>query len=215
MITSSADPRWRKIRELREEADRLERELAQDTNERQETPFYGMYYATSGFVLGTFGAITSLLFNVVGSSLVGLHPLRLIQVYLTFPLGARALSSDFNSGIALALGCVLYLFTGMILGVPFQIAMAKYASRGTWKQRLIFATILGLLLWATNFYLILSWLQPLLFGGNWITDPTVLPPWVGALTHLVFAWTMALLYPWGEFVPLSLRPRLQESHASR
>ena len=25
--------------------------------------------------------------------------------------------------------------------------------------------------------------------------------WVGALTHLVFGWTMAIVYPLGEFVP--------------
>jgi hypothetical protein len=45
----------------------------------------------------------------------------------------------------------------------------------------------------------LSWLQPLLFGGNWITNPAVLPTWVGLITHLIFGWTLALLYPWARF----------------
>ena len=212
MSKSTADPRISKIQELREEALRLEREVLEETSPWQES-FYWTYYAASGFVLGIFGAVASLVFNIVGSSMAGLHPLRLIQVYLTFPLGERALSSDFNSGMVLALGCTLYLLTGMFLGVPFQIAMARFASNASWKQRLVIGSVFGLLLWAVNFYLILSWLQPLLIGGNWITDPKILPPWIGAATHLVFAWTLALLYPWGEYTPFSLRPTLQGLHA--
>ena len=44
-------------------------------------------------------------------------------------------------------------------------------------------------------------LQPVLFGGRWITDSSVLPPWVAAVTHVIFGWTMALLAPLGHFVP--------------
>ena len=44
-------------------------------------------------------------------------------------------------------------------------------------------------------YAILAWLQPLLFGGRWIVDPARLPWWVAAATHLVFGWTIAILYP--------------------
>lgn len=162
---------------------------------------YGMYDATSGFVMGMVAAAASLLLNVVGAALVGINPLRLIQVYLTFPLGERALGDDMNSGATLALGCCLYLFTGMLLGAPLQILMAELVPAARWPKRMLFATIAGLALWIVNFYLILSWLQPLLFGGNWITDPKILPPWVGAATHLVFAWTMAALHPWGRFRP--------------
>ena len=66
------------------------------------------------------------------------------------------------------------------------------------------ATVVSLAIWAFNFYGILSWLQPLLIGGdpgNWITNPKYLPWWVAAATHLVFGWTIALLYPWGEYTP--------------
>jgi hypothetical protein len=45
------------------------------------------------------------------------------------------------------------------------------------------------------FYGILSWLQPMLFDGRWIVDNTRLPWWVAAATHVVFGWTIALLYP--------------------
>ena len=46
-----------------------------------------------------FGAATSLLFNVVGSLMVGQHPLKLIQVYLTFgngSLGTFKFGRDFG-----------------------------------------------------------------------------------------------------------------------
>ena len=75
--------------------------------------------------------------------------------------------------------------------------LARYLPHAKLGQRLVFATIAGLLLWAVNFYLILSWLQPWICGGNWITDPAVLPPWIGAATHVVFAWVVAALFPWG------------------
>ena len=39
----------------------------------------------------------------------------------------------------------------------------------------------------------------LLLDGNWILEK--IPMWVAALTHLVFAWTMAFVYPLGAYVP--------------
>ena len=54
-------------------------------------------------------------------------------------------------------------------------------------------------MWFVHFYLILAWLQPLLFGGNWIVEQ--IPWWVGAGTHLVYGWTLVLLYPLGRYVP--------------
>ena len=188
------------LAELRERVAELEAELEPSrstTWKRSEAGFYPTYYAWSGAVLGMFGAIASLLVNVIGSLAVGQHPLRIIQVYLTFPLGEKALTADLDTGILLAVGCCLYILTGMVLAIPLHLAIARFLPNGTLMQRLIFATVAGLLLWAINFYLILSWLQPLLFGGNWITDAALMPPWIAALTHLVFAWVVALLYPWG------------------
>ena len=104
----------------------------------------------------------------------------------------------------LAIGCCLYLGTGMLLGIPVYMALARFAAQGGLVKRLIVASIVSLAIWAINFYGILSWLQPLLFGGdpgNWITNPTYLPWWVAAATHLVFGWTIALLYPLGEYRP--------------
>jgi len=203
MEHTARDEKRKRLAELRQEVAGLEQELGEKPAHWQADRYYAAYHATNGFILGIIGAAASLLFNVVGSLVVGQAPLKLIQVYLTFPLGEKALSPDFDSGIALAIGCCLYLATGMVLGVPFQMIMARLLPRSsTLSQRLLLATVLGLLLWGINFYGILAWLQPFLFDGhNWITDPKLLPPWVGAATHLVFAWTMALVFPWGQYVP--------------
>jgi len=203
----SVDDRKQKLEELEELRERvtsLERELAEPPPHWQASEYYTAYYATTGFMLGIFGAVTSLLFNVVGSLIVGQHPLKLIQIYLTFPLGAEAKGMD--TGIALAIGCCLYLATGMLLGIPFQMAFERFASGPLWPRRFIVATGLSLILWVVNFYCVLSWLQPVLFGGNWIIEEV--PATIGALTHLVFGWTMAVVYPLGKYFPY--RPEAEQ-----
>lgn len=199
---SDVDAKREEIARLRERARELEQELAAgDVSEPfAATGFYAGYHATAGFMLGMFGAATSLLFNIVGSLLTAQHPLQLIRVYLTFPLGDQALESD--TGLALAVGCCLYLGTGMLLGIVFQLALAKWAPDGPLGKRIAVASILAIVVWLINFYGILSWLQPLLIDmseENLIVRQT--PWWVAALTHLVFGWTMALVYPLGSYVP--------------
>ena len=171
--------------------------------------FYSDYHATTGFMLGGVGALVSLLVNVVSAPMAGKSPLELIRVYLTFPLGERALALASGSkdvyaipdGMILSLGCCLYIGTGMLLGIPFHMALMRFTSGKSLGVRLGFATVLALLLWFVNFYLVLTWLQPMLFGGRWITDSSILPPWVAAVTHVIFGWTLALLLPFGKFVP--------------
>lgn len=192
----------RELQELRDRVQKLEAELsdAESTGGWQATGYYTAYYATTGFMLGIFGAAASLLFNVVGSLLVGQHPLELIRVYLTFPLGDKALETD--TGLALAIGCCLYLATGMLLGIPFYLALTRFSAGSTFAGRLVLATVLAIAVWLINYYGVLSWLQPLLVDmsqENLIVNRV--PPWVAALTHLVFGWTMVLVYPLGLYVP--------------
>lgn len=197
METQESQSRLQELAELRDRVARLERELEPPPEDWQANRYYAAYYATTGFMLGIFGALTSLMFNVVGALLVQKHPFHLIQVYLTFPLRERALELD--DGLSLAIGCCLYLGTGMLLGVPCQLVLGWLTPRSGLPARLAVATVLGLLIWVINFYGILAWLQPALFGGSWIVDE--IPAWVAALTHLVFAWTMAIVYPLGAYVP--------------
>lgn len=167
--------------------------------------YYLTYYATAGFFLGMVAALVSLVFNVVGASLAGKNPLQLIKVYLTFGLGAKALDPALDSGLALAIGCVLYIATGMLLGIIFHVILTRYASDAGLWGRLAWATAIAVAVWLVNFYGLIAWLQPLLFGGNWIIDNKELPWWVALATHLVFGWTMALIYPWGLYQPYRLQ----------
>lgn len=194
----------RELDELRRRVSQLEAEIAQTASDWPPKDFYSMYYATTGFMLGAFGAVTSLLVNAIFAPLAGKSPLELIKVYLTFPMGEKALEINAagNGWLILSLGVCLYIGTGMLLGVPFYLQLVRICGKQSpLRKRLIAAVLISLQLWVIAFYCILSWVQPLLLGGNWITDPTVLPPWVAAGTHLVFGVTLALLYPLGQFTP--------------
>lgn len=156
-------------------------------------------YANAGLWQGALAGCTSLMFNVIGSVLWPAisghdqHPLRLIQVFLTFPLGEAAL--NLNSGLLLAIGCLMYLATGMIYGMLFVLALSYFLPNSGVIGRLTACSVLAIAVWLVNFYGILSWSQPLVFGGRWIME--LVPWWVAALTHLVFGWTIALIYPLG------------------
>ena len=185
---------------LRERLARLEDEVGRVAREEPPWPpkgYYTTYHLLAGMVLGLIGSAASLLFNVVGSAMVGQHVLQLIRVYLTFPLGEKALEID--SGFALAAGCCLYLGTGMLLGIPFHLILTRYFSKASFGTRFVIAGLLGIGVWILNFYGILYWLQPALIGGRWIVER--IPLLVAVLTHLVFAWTMMLVSQWGTFVP--------------
>jgi len=102
----------------------------------------------------------------------------------------------------LAIGCCLYLGTGMLMGIPVYLALTMWGSDKSLLGRLVIATIVSLLIWVIGFYGILSWLQPELIDmkeENLIVNRV--PWWVAAGTHLVFGWTIAILYRWGEFLP--------------
>ncbi len=172
-----------------------------------EDKFYGTYYGTVGFVFGGIAAMASLLFNVIGATIAGKDSLEIIRVYMTFPLGEKALNLGtdagaklaIDDGMILALGCCLYVGTGCVLGVFFHWIIGRFAINKSLMTRLIWGTILAVGVWIVNFYFILSWLQPALFGGNWIASNEYMPWWVALATHLVFGWTMALIAPFGEF----------------
>lgn len=195
---------------IQEELAQLRARVAQLEDEQQSKTevssawteeYYLTYYATTGFFLGMIAALASLMFNVVGSLAIGQHPMQIIKVYLTFGLGERALDETLETGLTLAIGCCLYIATGALLGALFQVVLTRIKLADQLLPRLGIVSLLGLAVWIVNYYLLLSWLQPLMFGGNWII--TEIPIYVAILTHLVFGWTMALLYPLGKFVPYS------------
>jgi len=185
------------LEEHREAIRRLEREEAgQAGTTWPPQGFYLVWHLVVGITLGGLGALVSLAFNVIGAPLFGQPALQLIRVYLTFPMGERALVAE--EGLVLSVGSGLYLLTGALLGIAFHLFLRNYRDVGRAKLFLI-STALGLAVWIVNFYLILSWLQPLLLGGRWIVDE--IPFWVAAATHLAFAWTIWAGEAWGRVEP--------------
>jgi mono/diheme cytochrome c family protein len=193
------EERDRLIQEHLEAIRRISAPPAAGATERAWPPdgFYLLWHVVVGAMLGLVGALVSLGANVLGAPLFGQRPLELIRVYLTFPMGQRALEAE--QGLVLFVGCALYLATGALYGVGFHLLMSLRFADASRARRLLAATALGLGLWIVNFYLILSWLQPLLLGGNWIVR--LVPFWVAALTHLAFAWTIVACETWGRFEP--------------
>lgn len=197
---SEVDQKRLELAELEARAQQIQEELAREERVAPFQPqgYYTAYYATTGFMLGILGAMSSLVFNIVGSALVGQYPLELIRVYLTFPLGDKALEID--SGLALAVGCCLYLATGMLMGIPVYLALTRWTANGSLGKRLVVASLVSLLIWLVMYYGILSWLQPAVVDmkpENLIIHQV--PWWVAALSHLVFGWTLAVVYPLGDF----------------
>ena len=47
-------------------------------------------------------------------------------------------------GLALAIGCCLYLGTGMMLGVPFQLVLSRWFEGTSFARRLVVVTALAL-----------------------------------------------------------------------
>ncbi|HEY6172771.1 MAG TPA: hypothetical protein VIX80_10980 [Candidatus Kapabacteria bacterium] len=195
------DEKLQKARILQDEAAALLRSIEEERTQTGDVDnwppksFYWWYHITSGAILGGFGSITSLLFNIIGSVIVGKHPLELIRVFMTFPMGEAALKSDADT--ILIIGVILYIVTGSMLGVLFELIMAKYFKDSSLMQKALVAIGISVAIWVVNFFAIISWMQPMLFGGSWILE--MIPWWVAALTHIVFGLTMLLIGEWGHF----------------
>lgn len=147
------------------------------------------YHVLAGLVTGFVGAAAGLLFSMFGSMLVSLHPLLIIRLYLTLPFGERALNVE--TGPMLALGVVIYLMVGALYGIPFHVVLGGMLRNAPGIWRGLISAGMGLVVWLVNYYLVLFWLQPTLSGGEPIT--WLVPTWLAASTHVVFAWTMALV----------------------
>lgn len=189
----SVDERLRLVEEHRAALRDLEDETWPDAR-RDPPDFYWIWHLVVGLTLGGLGASVSLALNYLGATILGKPGMQLIRVYLTFPMGERALVAD--EGTVLTVGALLYIGTGALYGVVFHLLMRRFRD-ASWGFRFGLASAFGLAIWIVNFYLVLSWLQPLLLGGNWIVR--LVPIWVAAATHLAFVWTMFMGEPWGRF----------------
>ena len=199
----TAQDREQLIRKHVAEIRRLQTEAADSTDPTGASKtwppdgYYLLWHVVVGMTLGLMAALVSLLANVVGAPLFDKSAMELIRVYLTFPMGERALHAD--NEVILYVGCLLYLCTGAAYGIVFHLVMSTLFNNASTVVRFFVASGIGLGLWVVNYYLILSWLQPLLLGDNWIVR--MVPIWVAVATHLAFAWTMLIGEIWGRFEP--------------
>lgn len=199
------------------EAARLREQIAQtQVPDWRPTGFYTTYHFTAGAILGCLAASVSLLWNVMGAALLipEKPPLYLIQVFLTFGLGERALTLEPGqaSGFLYFVGCLLYIATGGFYGIILQFLLQGLFASRNWVFKAVVSAAFGLGIWILNFYLILPVIQPMLFNGNWIYELT---PWfVGASTHIVFAAAFFLISTWGRFEPPALSPPSAEPRHS-
>jgi len=187
--------RERKIREHLEAIRRLE-----ESERPEQAPagkIYILWHVVVGAMVGAIAALISLAANAIGALAFGLDPMQLVRVYLTFPMGEAALHAE--DGLVLFVGCTLYLITGAVYGIVFQLGMRTFFPGVSTAKLWQLATAFGIAIWLINFYAVLSWLQPLLLGGNWIV--TLVPIWVAAATHLCFAWFLALGHGWNRRSP--------------
>ena len=138
-----------------------------------------VYRGTVGALAGFLGSVTSLVANVLGAWALGIETLMLLRVYATIFEGADALQLE-NPAFIVVGGMFGVVFVTLTSRLPQIRKLVHYATAGL---------VFGLLLWIGNFYLILSWLQPLVSGDAYIVEN--IPWWVAALTHICYGLTLA------------------------
>lgn len=202
-MSETKDEIRRQIEEQRAAIARLEARLAEATEEprpeRAEWPprgFYLTFYVVAGLLLGILGSLVSFLANVIGSLLLKQDPLLFLRVYGTFFLGKEALvTDDLNFFMLVA---VVHFSIGAIAGAVFHVAVNYFVPERAVLQ-IGLGALYGFLMWVVNFYVVIAWLQPRLFGQAYVLE--LMPAWVAILTHVLYGVTLGALQPLGRFVP--------------
>lgn len=158
--------------------------------------FYLTFYIVAGVTIGILGSLTSFIFNVLGSLLVRQDPLLFLRVYGTVFLGKAALTTDDLNFFMLV--AVVHFSVGASAGAVFQVLVSRYVPE-RWGLQVVLGGLYGLLMWVVNFYVVIAWLQPRLFGEAYVLE--LMPVWVAVLTHLIYGLTLGVLQPLGRFVP--------------
>lgn len=182
--------------------ERLRRLESDDRTAWPPREFYTTFYVVVGLILGIVGALASFFFNVVGSMLINQDPMMLIRVFGTFFRGREALVTDDQNFIMLVL--MVHFTVGALAGAVYHVVVNRRYTGLSYARKVLLGAGWGLVIWIANFYLILSWLQPLRVGEALILR--MIPFWVAALTHVIYGLTLGLLQPVGRFVPYS-QPR--------
>lgn len=210
-----ADPREQILRQIDEQRSLLQEletrlievtasgALADETATAPWPPrgFYLTFYVVAGLLLGVLGSLVSFLCNVAGSLLLRQDPLLFLRVYGTVFLGPAALTTDDLNFFMLV--AVVHFSVGAVAGAVFHVLVNYFAPERALFQ-VSLGALYGLLLWVVNFYVVIAWLQPRLFGQAYVLE--LMPAWVAALTHVVYGVTLGALQPLGRFVPYRPAP---------
>ena len=147
-----------------------------------------LYFATIGAFAGYLGSIVILGADIASAKLMGFAPLMVLRYYATLRDGPGALLMTSRSFLLNAV--LMHLAVGSALGAIFVLIVSgRYIQRFT---RYLAAGIgFGLGIWFINFYLLLSWIQPLVNGKSYILEN--IPWWVAAATHALYGVTIALV----------------------
>ena len=165
--------------------------------------FYLTFYVVAGMVLGIMGALTSFIFNIVGSLIVAQDPMKILRVLGTFIIGPEALTTQNLNFLMFVL--IFHFSVGAVAGAVFQVMVSRYFSDRPLGHKILLSGAFGLALWIISFYGIISWLQPLLVGKAYILE--MMPLSVAASTHLVYGLTLGVLQPIWEALFQELRER--------
>lgn len=182
--------------------ERLQRVESEEKTAWPPRDFYTTYYVVVGMIIGTMGALTSFFFNVIGSMFVNQDPMMLIRVFGTLFKGREALVTEDQNFIMLVL--LVHFTVGAAGGAVYHVLVNLRCADRSYGQKVLLGVGWGLVIWIVNFYLILSWLQPMYVGEAFILR--MIPIWVAVFTHGIYGLTLGLLEPIGRFVPYS-QPR--------
>jgi hypothetical protein len=186
----------RHIEEHRRAIALLEARLGEPTVRWPPAGFYLTFYVVAGMILGILGSLASFGMHVLGSVLIAQDPLRILRVYGTVFLGPKALTTDDLNFFMLV--AVVHFSVGAAAGAVFHVLVNRLVP-DRWPLQLVLGAAYGLLMWIVNFYVVIAWLQPRLWGEAYVLQ--LMPVWLAALTHLVYGLTLAVLQPLGRFVP--------------
>src|SRR5689334_15696350 len=130
-----------------------------------EAKWRALYFATIGAFAGYLGSIVILGADIACARLMGFAPFMYLRYYATLRDGPGALLMTSRSFLLNAV--LMHLAVGSALGAIFVLIVSgRDIQRFT--HYLAAGIGFGLCVWFINFYLLLSWIQPLVNGKSYI-----------------------------------------------
>jgi hypothetical protein len=147
-----------------------------------------LYFATIGAFAGYLGSVVILGAEIAIAKLMGFAPFMFLRYYATIREGPNALLMTSRGFLLNAI--VMHLAVGSALGAIFVLIVSGRDIQ-RFSRYLAAGIGFGLCVWFINFYLLLSWVQPLVNGKSYILEN--IPWWVAAVTHALYGITVALV----------------------